>query len=198
MNAHTINLAREWAWSFFKEDTTGHDGWHMERVAANARYIAEKEEADALHCELAAWLHDIADDKFYMREGEGMERVEGWLQSQGFQNSETNALLHSIERVSFKAGTNRPPETLEAKVVQDADRLDALGAIGVARTFMYAGSHRHKMYDPVKESKDAIEHFYEKLLQLKNLMHTETAKRSANERHQFMEQFLEQFYREWN
>ncbi|MCR6106895.1 HD domain-containing protein [Salipaludibacillus agaradhaerens] len=202
--------AENWVKQLFGEDTSGHDFYHTDRVRKAARTIAEKEGADAELCELAALLHDAGDDKFHPSEEAGKQFVKRWLQKQEVTNETIEKLIDIIETVSFKGGNNRPPASLEARVVQDADRLDAIGAIGIARCFMFAGYKGEAMYHPELKPRDiitkeayrqerssAINHFYEKLLKLSGLMTTETGKQMARERHQFLETFLHEFFAEW-
>ncbi|HEY8917186.1 MAG TPA: HD domain-containing protein [Chitinophaga sp.] len=191
----------------------GHDWWHIQRVWQLARHIGSKENVDMLVVELGALLHDIADSKFHNGdETVGPEKARTFLQSIDAPESVTNHVVSIIQNISFKGGNHRPDfRSPELAVVQDADRLDALGAIGIARTFNYGGFKNRPMYDPsvtpnmtmtkeqYKQSlAPTINHFYEKLLLLKDRMNTNTAKEMAEERHRFMEQFLEQFYREWD
>lgn len=191
----------------------GHDWWHIQRVWQLARHIGSKENVDMLVVELGALLHDIADSKFHNGdETVGPEKARAFLQSIDAPESVTTHVVSIIQNISFKGGNHRPDfRSPELAVVQDADRLDALGAIGIARTFNYGGFKNRPMYDPsvtpnmtmtkeqYKQSlAPTINHFYEKLLLLKDRMNTNTAKEMAEERHRFMEQFLEQFYREWD
>ena len=191
----------------------GHDWWHVQRVWQLARHIGSKENVDMLVVELGALLHDIADSKFHNGdETVGPEKARTFLQSIDAPESVTKHVVSIIQNISFKGGNHRPDFcSPELAVVQDADRLDALGAIGIARTFNYGGFKNRPMYDPsvtpnmamtkeqYKQSlAPTINHFYEKLLLLKDRMNTTTAKEMAEERHRFMEQFLEQFYREWD
>ena len=183
----------------------GHDWWHVHRVWKNAQQIAQAEQANLLVVELGALLHDIADAKFHQGDEEVGPRVaQQFLEEQG-ANSETVTHVGKIVRhVSFKGGNfDQTFYSPELAIVQDADRLDALGAIGIARTFHYGGFRNRLLYDPsippnLDMSKEeykrseapTINHFYEKLLLLKDRMNTETGKRMAEERHLFMEQFL--------
>ncbi|UTR14933.1 HD domain-containing protein [Salipaludibacillus sp. LMS25] len=202
--------AENWVKQLFADDTTGHDFYHTDRVRKVARTIAKKEEADADLCELAALLHDAGDEKFHPSEEAGKLLVKNWLEDQQVSIATIGDLLAIIETVSYKGGNNRPPASLEAKVVQDADRLDAIGAIGIARCFMFAGYKGEPMYLPELKPRDtmtneayrqerssAINHFYEKLLKLSALMTTETGKQLARERHHFLETFLYEFFEEW-
>lgn len=190
----------------------GHDWFHIERVWKNALTIAEKEGGDLLVIQLAALLHDIADSKFHG----GDETVGPWLaadfmQSQDVPEPVRQHVIKIIENISFKGGYAHSDFTsVELYVVRDADRLDAMGAIGIARAFNFGGFKGRPLYDPgippqVGMSKEeykkahgpTINHFYEKLLLLKDLMHTETGKKMAGERHAFMVSFLDRFYKEW-
>lgn len=191
---------------------SGHDWWHVYRVWRNSIHIAINEEADMIVVELAALLHDIADWKF--NDGdikEGPRQAREWLKRLGVDEAVISHVSEIVGGISFKgAGVTTHMRTIEGKVVQDADRLDAIGAIGIARTFAYGGHLNHEIYNPEKKpvmhntfeeykngKGSVINHFYEKLLLLKDLMNTETAKRIAMERHSFMEQFLDKFFREW-
>ncbi|MGI4749045.1 MAG: HD domain-containing protein [Janthinobacterium lividum] len=191
----------------------GHDWWHILRVWNNAKLIAQTEKVDLLVVELAALLHDIADAKF----NNGDEAIGPKLAVDFLKSIEVNAqIIEHVQQIilhmSFKSSFDQPQfSSDEMKVVQDADRLDAIGAIGIARAFSYGGFKNREIYNPeitpdfnlTKEAyknsaAPTINHFYEKLLLLKNLMNTETARKIATERHQFMELYLEQFYAEWN
>lgn len=191
----------------------GHDWFHIERVLNNSRNIAEKENANLQIVELGALLHDIADSKFHDGdETVGPRKAEEFLRSQNAPEEVIDHVIKIIENISFKGGNiTQKFKSIELDIVQDADRLDALGAIGIARTFNYGGFKGRSLYDPeiepnlnmTKEEYKAsnaptINHFYEKLLLLKDRMNTETGRKIAAERHLFMEQFLEQFYAEWN
>lgn len=188
----------------------GHDWFHIERVWNLTKTIAEKEKVNMLIVELGALLHDIADYKFHGGNTElGPRKAEKFLTQQEVEETVINHVLKIIENVSFSA--EQKFTSPELAVVQDADRLDAIGAIGIARTFNYGGFKGNKLYDPKieprlsqskanykKGNSTTINHFYEKLLLLKDKMNTQTGKAMAAERHQFMEHFLEQFYAEWN
>ncbi|MGA9326816.1 MAG: HD domain-containing protein, partial [Salegentibacter sp.] len=201
--------------SFVKEELEnaegGHDWFHIQRVFNNARHIAEGEKADMLVVELGALLHDIADSKFHDGdETVGPKRAKDFMESQDLTPEVIEHVVKIIENISFKGGNvKRNFSSRELDIVQDADRLDALGAIGIARTFNYGGFKGRALYDPeikpnlnmTKEEYKAstaptINHFYEKLLLLKNRMNTETGRHMAEERHKFMEDYLEQFYQE--
>ncbi|APG60874.1 HD domain-containing protein [Christiangramia salexigens] len=191
----------------------GHDWFHIERVLKNSRHIAESEEADILIVELGALLHDIADSKFHNGdESVGPEKARNFLNSQSVSTEVIEHVVKIIENISFKGGNvDREFGSIELDIVQDADRLDAIGAIGIARTFNYGGHKGRSLYDPeiepqlnmTKEEYKAsnaptINHFYEKLLLLKDRMNTETGRRIAADRHAYMVHFLQQFYAEWN
>lgn len=191
----------------------GHDWFHIERVWKLSKMIAKEENADMLVVELAALLHDIADSKFHNgNEQFALEISREWLEKNKISEDVIIKILFIIRHISFKNRheyfENMP---VEFKIVQDADRLDAIGAIGIARAFNFGGFKNNLMYHPEilpnlnmmkeeykKSHGTTINHFYEKLLLLKDLMNTETAKKIAFERHNFMLSFLNEFYREWN
>ncbi|MDQ0492982.1 HD domain-containing protein [Paenibacillus brasilensis] len=205
--ADIIQKAEPFVQQQLEHDHSGHDWWHIDRVRKLSLKIAAKEGADLFVCELAALLHDVADEKLNDSKQAGLDKVEQWLRLHVSDPDMITHVMTIIATMSFNGGKNPPMETLEGQVVQDADRLDALGAIGIARTFMYAGSKGSIMHHPDQDfsqheyraaGKSAIYHFYEKLLKLKDLMNTAYAKELAETRHQWMEMYLEQFYREWN
>lgn len=190
----------------------GHDWFHIERVYKNALLIAKNEASNLEVVQLGALLHDIADSKFYNGdETIGPKTARNFLESQNVATETINHVIAIIENISFKGGNfDKKFSSIELDIVQDADRLDAIGAIGIARTFNYGGFKNRQLYNPeiapnlqmTKEeykNNDAptINHFYEKLLLLKDKMNTKTGKIIAENRHQFMEAFLEQFYGEW-
>jgi len=190
----------------------GHDKWHIARVRANAKTIATKEGADVYLCEMTALVHDIGDYKFTGGDEEiGPRMIRELLKTCGVLDEDANIVIRIVETMSFKgAGVSDEMETLEGQVVQDADRLDALGAIGVGRAFSYGGFKVRVMHDPneqpllhgTKEEYKArqsttINHFYEKLLLLKDRMKTATGHAMAEERHKYMEDFLARFNLEW-
>lgn len=191
----------------------GHDWFHIERVYKNSLLIAKEEHCSLEIVQLAALLHDIADSKF--NDGDetvGPKVAKAFLESQKVAEEIIFNVISIIENISFKGGNFESKfNSIELQIVQDADRLDAIGAIGIARTFNYGGFKNRQLYNPqiipnLKMSKEdyknneapTINHFYEKLLLLKDKMNTETGKKIAQERHQFMETFLVQFYAEWN
>jgi uncharacterized protein len=191
----------------------GHDWFHIERVYKLALRIAESEaNVDVLVVQLAALLHDIADSKFHNGdETIGPRVAREFLNEHQLAKDQLEHVIAIIENISFKGGNQAQTYfSKELAVVQDADRLDAIGAIGIARTFNYGGFKNRALYDPAiapnlhlskeeykSSSAPTLNHFFEKLLRLKDLMHTETARELATERHQFMEQFLSRFYAEW-
>ena len=191
----------------------GHDWFHIKRVFNNAKLIVKTENADELIVSLSALLHDIADSKFYDGdENIGPEKATEFLMSLNIDSSDIEHIVQIIKNISFKGGkVKRTFSSKELDIVQDADRLDAIGAIGIARCFNYGGFRDREIFNPnikpklnmtkteYKNSKaPSINHFYEKLLLLKNKMNTNTGKRIAIARHKFMEQYLEQFYAEWD
>lgn len=191
----------------------GHDWFHIERVYKNALLIAKEDSgANLLIVQLGALLHDIADSKFHNGdETVGPRIAREFLEENNIQENIIDAVIKIIENISYKGGVKREYTSTELEIVQDADRLDAIGAIGIARTFNYGGFKNRELYNPelkpdlnmTKEqyknsTAPTINHFYEKLLLLKDKMNTPKGKELAAERHQFMEKFLEQFYKEWN
>ena len=190
----------------------GHDWFHIERVYKNSILIAQEEECDLIVVKLGALLHDIADSKFH--DGDetiGPKTARTFLESENVFEETINHVINIIENISFKGGNfENKFSSKELEIVQDADRLDAIGAIGIARTFNYGGFKNRALYDPsiapnLSMSKEeyknsnspTLNHFYEKLLLLKDKMNTATGKKIALERHQYMENFLSQFYAEW-
>lgn len=191
----------------------GHDWWHIERVWKSAKKIAETENVNLLVVELGALLHDIADAKFHDGDEElGPQIAAAFMREINVDQETILHVVQIIKHISFKGGKEAQTFTsLELNVVQDADRLDAIGAIGIARTFNYGGFKNREIFNPnvtpnllmtkveyKKSDAPSINHFYEKLLLLKDLMNTETGKQMAIQRHQFMELYLAQFYQEWN
>jgi uncharacterized protein len=206
-----IQQTAEYIRKEFSNDSSGHDWWHIYRVWKNAIAICEIEKADSFIVQLAALLHDLDDWKFNETGDETPLRARAWLDSLHVDSALTDSVCKIIMHISYKgAGVENKMDSLEGFIVQDADRLDAIGAIGIGRAFAYGGYKNRPMYDPdsppkmhasfeeYKNSKSAtINHFYEKLLLLKDMMNTQTAKRIAEERHQIMVKFLDQFMQEW-
>lgn len=195
----------------FCEEGSGHDWFHIERVYKNALYLLEQENAgDEFIIKMAALLHDVDDWKFSKDNMTDTSRIENFLISQNVDKNDMKKITDIIKTLSFKGGVvDSTQHTIEGMIVQDADRLDSIGAIGIARAFTYGGYKNNLIYDPdvkvkefksledVKEKNTTINHFYEKLLKLKNIMNTESAKKIAEQRHDYMENFLAQFYNEW-
>lgn len=196
-----------------KGEGSGHDWWHIHRVRNTALKLGEEEQADLFIVELAALLHDIADHKFHGGDEEiGPVTAQSWLESLEVEESVIEHVCEIIRDVSFKgAEVETLMKTIEGKVVQDADRLDAIGAIGIARAFAYGGHKGRELHNPniTPETHDSFEqykkstgptlnHFYEKLFLLKDRMNTESGRKLAEERHQFMEEFVERFLTEWD
>lgn len=191
-------------------ETTGHDWWHTYRVWQTAKTIAQAEAADMYIVELGALLHDLDDWKFSTNEDSSAEPAKVML-GLGVEKEVSDQVCDIIKHLSFKgAGVDSAMKTIEGKVVQDADRLDALGAIGIARAFAYGGYKGREIYNPeikpqlhdtFEQYKNSVgttfNHFYEKLFLLKNLMNTETAKEMAKERHEYMEYYVNEFKKEW-
>lgn len=192
---------------------SGHDFYHIERVYKNAQLIAQTENCNLEVVQLAALLHDIADSKFNNGdETVGPKTAQVFLATQNIEQATIHHVVKIIENISFKGGNfQRDFDSIELQIIQDADRLDAIGAIGIGRTFNYGGFKNNPMHIPNLDPKlnmtkqeykknqgTTINHFYEKLLLLKDLMNTESGKKIAEQRHQFMLTFLEQFYAEWD
>ncbi|TVQ88150.1 MAG: HD domain-containing protein [Bacteroidetes bacterium] len=190
----------------------GHDWWHIWRVWKLSVKIAQSEQADMLVVELGTLLHDIADSKFH--DGDetlGPQKARSFLESSRVDESVIDHVVKIIVNISFSAGKEKQAfRSKELDIIQDADRLDALGAIGIARAFNYGGFKNREIFNPVIKPKlnmtkeeykgnnaPTINHFYEKLLLLKDKMNTETGKKMAIQRHEFLEKFLNQFYEEW-
>ncbi|MGG3562513.1 HD domain-containing protein [Neobacillus rhizosphaerae] len=193
------------------EDVTGHDWFHVDRVRKNAIHICKEEkQGDPFIIEMAALLHDIPDEKLNESVEKGRVKLDSFFQSITLSSEEQSHIHQIIHSISYKGGKKTDLESVEAKIVQDADRLDAIGAIGIARAFAYGGKKGQQIYDPniqVREKMSldeyrqgkstSIHHFYEKLLKLKDLLNTDAAKRMAENRHQMMVLFLDQFFQEW-
>lgn len=190
------------------KEGSGHDWFHIKRVYNLATYICEKEGGNEFIIKMTALLHDIDDWKF----SNNSKTTENFLKSLNLDEESIHKIMNIITTMSYKGGVvDSSQNNIEGKIVQDADRLDAIGAIGIARAFTYGGSKNRSMYDPdvkpidfqnLDEVKNlnnhTINHFYEKLLKLRDLINTDTAKQIAEERHRFMEIYLDEFYYEWN
>lgn len=209
-----INETEEYVYQLLKDDASGHDWWHIDRVRNLTKSIAQKEKGniDLFVCEMAALLHDVADGKLNKTEAEGEKKVRNWLSRYSLTGNKIEEIMGIILHMSYKGGTNKVAlSSIEGKIVQDADRLDAIGAIGIARTMAYSGSKNRLIHDPAKEAREhltieeyrsgedtAIMHFYEKLLKLKDGMNTTAGKQFAEKKHAYMEDYLAEFYAEWD
>jgi uncharacterized protein len=194
----------------FREDCSGHDYFHSIRVYNNALNIAKKEGGNIFLIKLGALLHDVDDRKLFDSNNK-LQNARKFLKDNNANESTVDEICKIIKAVSFKGTGSVIPDSIEGKIVQDADRLDALGAIGIARTFAYGGHKGRPIYDPYEKPIEdmtteeyenhistSINHFYEKLLKLKYLMNTDTAKSIAENRHKYLEEFLGEFINEWN
>ncbi len=198
--------------NIFAKDSSGHDYYHTKRVYSLAEKIAVKENADLKIVRLAALLHDVDDIKISPDTNKDKLNALKYMNSNNINDTTINNVLNIIDEVSFVGTDSHSPSTIEGKCVQDADRLDAIGAIGIARAFAYGGSKGRKIYDPTIKPKlnmnekeyrnnndgTSINHFYEKLLLLEDMMTTNEGKRLAQNRHKFMEEFLDEFMAEWD
>lgn len=206
-----IQNIEQWVKTELLNEKSGHDWYHIKRVTDLAKEILKYEDADSFTVIAAALLHDIADDKVTANVDASLERIRELLRNNEVADETIEIIIDIITTMSFKGGTGKKLSYSEAQIVQDADRLDALGAIGIARTFQYGGSKGQAMYDPEIPVRDkmsfeeyrngestSINHFYEKLLLLKDKMHTRTAVKIAEEREAFMKHFLDTFFKEWD
>lgn len=212
MKAHiALKEIEDWVKDQLIHETTGHDWYHIERVTNLSKELLKSEDADAFTVIAASLLHDIPDEKLVDDVEASMKNIKGFLLSLDIEETVIDKILTIISTISFKGGHGDKLTSIEACIVQDADRLDAIGAIGIARTFQYGGAKGQAMYDPEVEVRDdmsaeeyrkgnstSINHFYEKLLLLKNKLNTEQAKEIAQEREDFMKLFLDHFFKEWN
>lgn len=211
-DSNLIQTTANWVKTKLAGEGSGHDWWHIYRVWQTAKTIGQAEKANLLVVELAALLHDIADYKLHGGDEElGGKVAREWLEAQAADPKVINQVVHIVDHISFKGGAEANKiQSLEGRVVQDADRLDSLGAIGIARCFTYGGHKGREIYNPEikpkvnmnkeeykKNSGPSLNHFYEKLLKLKDLMNTTTGQKLAAGRHQYLEAYLEQFYAEW-
>lgn len=198
----TQNIIREtevYVRKKFEGEGSGHDWWHIDRVRKVALTIAKTETANLLIVELGALLHDIADHKFHGGDHDiGHKTARAWLEKVGADAQTIDQVCYIVKNISYSGGLTM--ESIEGKIVQDADRIDALGAIGIARCFAYGGHSGRELYNPeskTAEKSPSINHFYEKLLLLKDRMNTKTGKKMAEARHAFIELYLDEFYKEW-
>lgn len=212
-NSEIVKKTAEYSRKTLEGEGSGHDWWHVYRVWQMSKTIGKTEKADMLVVELAAILHDIADYKLHGGDTEiGPKTAGKWLRSLGVDEKVTEHVKQIIRDLNFKgAGVKDYMESTEGKIVMDADRLDAIGAIGIARTFAYGGFKNRPIYDPAvkpllyksfeeykSNTPPTITHFYEKLLLLKDRMNTKTSWKIAVKRHKYMEDYLKRFYREWD
>lgn len=210
MQTDIIARAEEYVKSLFDSEFSGHDYFHTMRVFNMATRIAEGEGAEVSIVQLAALLHDVDDRKLSPSTHENLSNAKEFLLSNGVGEEDIQRICQIIREVSFGSNGTDAPSTLEGKCVQDADRLDAIGAIGIARAFAYGGSHGRHMYHPdikpnlnmtreeyVKSESTTINHFYEKLFKLRGLMNTDVARRIATEREEYMKEFVNRFSDEW-
>lgn len=210
-DTEAINKTADFIKTRFAEESTGHDWWHMYRVWQLAKHINKTEKGDRLVVELGALLHDIADWKFHEDEEEGPRQAREWLESINVENTIIEQIEDVIRNVSFKgAKVKNKLDSIEGQIIYDADKLDAIGAIGIARAFAYGGANNRAMYEPEREvvlhktfeaykndRTGTINHFHDKLLLLKDRMYTKTGKQLAQHRHKIMEDYLDEFYAEW-
>ncbi|GGM23244.1 phosphohydrolase [Paraliobacillus quinghaiensis] len=197
-NNQILALIENYIYQRFNTDTTGHDYYHMRRVAKMANYLAIQEQIDPFLCEIAGWVHDIGDDKLTTNPKLAIADLSDFLSTKCLIHKEQIKLIvEAIDTVSFRKG--KSPTTDIGAVVQDADRLDAIGAIGIARAFAYGGSENQPLFSEDKQLQQisTIQHFSDKLLHLKDRLNTATGKKIAIDRHLYMEQFLETFKCEW-
>lgn len=209
MQESVFRDAVEFAKGVFEGDSSGHDIYHTMRVHDLARTICSKEGGDMDVVRLSALLHDVDDRKLFGDNGNANSRR--FMSSQDIPEDIQDRICHIISQISFKGADSVVPDTLEGMIVQDADRMDAIGAIGIARAFAYGGNRGRQMHVPGESFKDgmseqeyfsnqgtSINHFYEKLLKLKDMMNTDTARTMADHRHRYTEDFLDEFMSEWD
>lgn len=206
-----IERTEQFVKEIHSEDASGHDWFHIDRVRKLALQLHGREGGDKFIIEMSSLLHDVADEKLHGDEEKGIERITDFLSTLEVSEEKINKIIYIIRNISYKGGNGNRIETVEGQIVQDADRLDALGAIGIARTFAYGGNKGRMLYHPDILPRDtmtkeeyrsgespSLNHFYEKLFKLKDLMNTESAKKEAEQRHRLMENFVEQFLKEWD
>lgn len=207
---NVIEEAKRYVKNVFENDFSGHDYFHTLRVYNTALTIAQREQADLLVVSLAALLHDVDDEKLSKETYKNKDRAVSFMKNHQIDEDIIQRVIKAIEEVSFVGSDSVTPSTIEGMCVQDADRLDAIGAIGIARCFAYGGAHHRVIYDPdekpmlnmTKEQyrshvSTTVNHFYEKLFLLKNMMNTVSAKKIAEDRHEYMEKFMDEFLNEW-
>lgn len=208
-----LKAIRKYSFDKMRQDITGHNFDHIQRVVKTANRILQEEHADRLVTLSAAYLHDVADDKLVADPQKLEKEIHDFLEKLEMSNEQITEILYITHNLSFSKSLNNPPKlSLAGQIVQDADRLDAIGAIGIVRAIYYGGNNSETIYDPdikprekmtkaeYRNLKDEtiINHFYEKLLKLTDMMNTPTAKKIAQGRHQYMLDFLDEFKAEWN
>lgn len=208
-----ISAIKQYSYDKMRNDSTGHNFDHIQRVVATAEQILQTEPADKLVTLAAAYLHDVADDKLVQDPQKLEQEVHSFLLDINLSKKQADEILYITHNLSFSKSLNSPPKlSLSGQIVQDADRLDAIGAIGITRAIYYGGKHSETIYDPEipprknlnkseyrnLKNETIINHFYEKLLKLTEMMNTTTAKKIAQARHQYMLDFLTEFKSEWN
>ena len=210
MRQDVIQRAEQYAEAFFAKDHSGHDADHTMRVYRTACRLGKEEGADLTVVALAALLHDVDDRKISPKTSASLGNAKAFLQENEVPEDMAERVLQAVREVSFEGTDSVTPSTIEGMCVQDADRLDALGAVGIGRAFAYGGSHQRKMHDPAEKPalhmnreeyrahvSTTINHFYEKLFLLKDTMNTRSGKRTAEERDRFMRSFVSRFLQEW-
>ena len=211
MEEKIIELATQYAKRMFENEGSGHDFWHTLRVYNNAMLIAKNETCDIFVVRLASLLHDVDDQKIFGGVVGQYDNAQKFMIENNVPEEVIAKVCNIISKISYKGADFEKMDTIEGEITQDADRLDAIGAIGIARTFAFGGNKNREMYNPnippreqvtaeeYKNNKEStINHFYEKLLKLKDLMNTKTGKEISEQRHKFMETFLKEFFDEWN
>ncbi|MFZ0370417.1 MAG: HD domain-containing protein [Halobacillus sp.] len=191
---HRLKRIETYVKKQFEHDTTGHGFDHMKRVALWSRKLAVEEEVDPVLAEAAGWLHDIGDEKLFTNPDKALEERNRLLLELNFTLIQKNEINKAIETVSFRKG--KKPSSYLGAVVQDADRLDAIGAIGIARAFTYGGAKGQSIDNEEGDTSSSIQHFHDKLLKLSGMMNTESGRLEADRRHRFMEKYLLEFSRE--
>ncbi|MGE7759796.1 HD domain-containing protein [Peribacillus sp. NPDC097895] len=211
MKQTMVELTEKFVYDQLNSDASGHDWFHIDRVRKLALHIAKEEQkGNEFIIEMAALLHDIPDDKLNEDDAAGWKKLDEWFEEIKMDMDSVEAIKRIINTISYSSG-HAKLSSIEAEIVQDADRLDAIGAIGIARTFAFGGKKGQPMYDPslpIREhmtkkeyrtgKSSSVHHFYEKLLRLQDMLNTCTAKKMARERHEYMVSFLEEFYKEWD
>ena len=210
MEKELLSAGLQFIRDIFANDFSGHDYYHSVRVLNMATTICKAEDGDMETVQMAALLHDVDDYKLFESEGVYPNAMR-FMKEHGIADETRKQICNIIASISYKGTDTMVPDTLEGRIVQDADRLDAIGAIGIARVFAYGGSKNRSIYDPEDKPKEemdfesyknntgsSINHFYEKLLKLKDLMNTETGMKMAENRHSYMNGYLEEFYAEWD